>query len=96
MWHDWPVEKHARTHAHTHAHTHARALSLGCAEANHLHRVALLPTAGSLDVVYLTLVVNISKGAGCVVHRAEVTEEMPQARRLSRRHDPSAELVKVF
>ena len=50
----------------------------GCAEANHLHRVALLPTARSLDMVYLTLVVNISKGAGCVVHRAEVIEETPQ------------------
>ena len=49
-----------------------------CAEANHLHRVALLPTDRSLDMVYLTLVVNISKGAGCVVHRAEVTEETPQ------------------
>ena len=50
----------------------------GCAEGNHLHRVALLPTSRSLDMVYLTLVVNISKGAGCVVHRAEVTEETSQ------------------
>ena len=29
-------------------------------------------------MVYLTMVVNVSKGAGCVVHRAEVIEEPPQ------------------
>ena len=50
----------------------------GCAEENHLHRVALLPTTRALDMVYLTLVVNVSKGAGCVVHRSEVIEETPQ------------------
>ena len=50
----------------------------GCAEANHLHRVALLPTTRAFDMVYLTMVVNVSKGAGCVVHRAEVIEEPPQ------------------
>ena len=42
--------------------------------SEHLHRVALLPTAG----LYLALVVNIAKGAGRVVHRAEVIEETPQ------------------
>ena len=29
-------------------------------------------------MVYLTMVVNVSKGAGCVVHRAEVVEETTQ------------------
>ena len=49
-----------------------------CAESNHLHRVALLPTTRALDMVHLTLVVHVSEGSGCVVHRAEVVEETTQ------------------
>ena len=43
----------------------------GCAESYLLHGVALLPTPRALNVVHLTLVIHISRGAGCVLHSAQ-------------------------
>ena len=45
------------------------------AESYHLHVVAVLSSTRALRMVRLTLVIHISKCAGCVVHRAEVVEE---------------------
>ena len=50
----------------------------GGTKSYHLYGVALLPATRALDVVHLTLVVHVSKGAGRVVHCAEVVEETPQ------------------